>query len=215
MATPLSRAGIARTAIAFIALALAPLARAAGAGFSEGLSREDRAACGIQRLAPRQLAALDALVGRDVTIAHQGGVTGFSSPFTARLTAQERASAGIDLLSRGERPVLDSLVARAIALGPPPSEAFSYAPPPGPPPPAPVITLAPAPRLDLHGDVSVTIGGGSHGSSFYGTSLDLYATDPSGKFTVGIGFSEYRARGPIGLYGPYCPLLFEPPYVGW
>jgi hypothetical protein len=196
-------------------LALAPLARAAEAGFSEGLSPDDRAACGIQKLAPRQVAALDALVGRDVTVAHQGGVTGFSSPFTARLTAQERASAGIDLLSVKERPVLDSLVARAIALGPPPSEAFTYAPPHAPPPPAQVVTLAPTPRIDLHGDLAVTVGGGSHGSSFYGTSLDLYATDPTGKFTVGIGFSEYRSRGPIGLYGPYCPPLFDPPYVGW
>jgi hypothetical protein len=64
----------------------------------------------------------------------------------------------------------------------------------------------------VHGDLSLTVGAGSHGSSFYGTSLDLFASDPSGKFTIGVGVSDYRGRG---LIGPYCPVFLEPPFMGW
>jgi hypothetical protein len=90
-------------------------------------------------------------------------------------------------------------------------QAFSYAPPPAPPPPAaPPETLV-SQRLApvVHGDLSFTVGGGSHGSSFYGGSADLFVTDPTGTFTVGVGVSEYRAHGWGGPYGLFCT-----PYAG-
>ena len=180
-----------RAGIACAAMLLATMARAAEAGFSDGLSAEEKAACGITRLTAAQLAALDGLVGRDVTLARQGGVTGFSSAFLARHSAQERAAAGIGLLSDKERSTLDRLAARAIAMGPPPSSLVS----------APL-------SVEVHGDLSLTVGGGSHGSSFYGTSMDLFVTDPSGKFTIGVGFSEYRGKGFFNPYG-----LCEPVYL--
>ena len=195
-----------RAGIACAAMLLATMARAAEAGFGDGLSAEEKAACGITRLTAAQLAALDGLVGRDVTLARQGGVTGFSSAFLARHSAQERAAAGIGLLSDKERSTLDRLAARAIAMGPPPSQAFTYARPAAPPPPASLVS-APL-SVEVHGDLSLTVGGGSHGSSFYGTSMDLFVTDPSGKFTIGVGFSEYRGKGFFNPYG-----LCEPVYL--
>jgi hypothetical protein len=201
-----------RIGIACAAIALATTASAAGFGFSDGLSAEEKAASGIPKLTAPQVAALNALVEHDATLARQGGVAGFSSPFAARHTAQEFAAAGIDRLSEKERSTLDSLAARAIALGPPPLQAFEYVPAPPAPPAPPEILVSPPPATEVHGDLSFTIGGGSHGSSFYGSSMDLLVTDPSGRFTVGVGLSEYRGRG---CFGPYsiCGPLYGGPFL--
>jgi hypothetical protein len=197
--------GIFRIGIACAAMALATMARASESGFSDGLSPGEKAACGISRLTATEVTALNALVGRDVTLARQGGVTGFSSAFAARHTAQELSAAGIGRLSEKERSSLDSLVARAMALGPSPLRSFEYVPPP---PAQPVVPI-PAPQApEVHGDLTLTIGGG-RGSSFYGSSVDLFITDPSGRFTLGVGVSDYRGRGYFGPYGPYCS-----PYAG-
>lgn len=193
-----------------ILVATAATSAAAADGFSAGLLPTERAASGIATLTPAQAAALDSLVKRDVDLAHQGAVTGFSSAFTERCTPTERAAAGIDLLPAKDRAVLDSLVARAIATGPAPGQAVSYAPPPGAVSSA--ATVSRPPGLDVHGDLSFSIGAGSHGSNFYGTSADVFATDPSGKFTLGVGFSEYRGHGLL----PLCdPALLGPPIGGW
>ncbi len=174
----------------------------ADSGFSGGLSPEERTASGISRLTPPQVAKLDVLVARDITLAHEGGVTGFESSFSARRTPQERVEAGIDRIPERERSTLDALAARAIAYGPPASAAFAYAPPAAATPQQTLVSAPP--KLEVHGDLGLTVGGGSHGSSFYGTSADLFVTDPSGRFTVGIGFSEFHAKGPVRPYGPYC-----------
>jgi hypothetical protein len=196
--------------MACIAVLVATAIGAAAAGFSIGLSPDERAASGIATLSPAQAAALDSLVSRDVYLAHQGAVAGFSTAFTVRCTPAERAATGIDRLPEKDLAVLNGLVARAIASGPPPGQAISYSPPPAAVPA--VTTVSRAPGLDVHGDVSFTLGTGSHGSNFYGTSMDVFATDPSGKFTVGVGFSEYRGRGLL----PLCdPALLGPPLGGW
>jgi len=182
------------------------MARASEFGFSDGLSAEERAACGISKLTAQEITALNALVGHDVTLARQGGVTGFSSAFSARHTAQELAAAGIGGLSVKERSCLDSLAARAIAIGPSPLQTFEFVPPPPVPPETPVPA---PPAAEVHGDLSFTIGRGGRGSSFYGSSVDLFVTDPSGRFTVGVGFSDYRGRG---YFGPYCS-PYEGPFL--
>jgi hypothetical protein len=190
------------------AVLLATAVGAFGEGFSDELSPTERAATGIAKLTPAQVGSLDGLVARDVTYAHEGGVTGFSSTFTKRCTTQERVSIGIDRLSESDRSSLDRLVARAISAGPPPNSAFAYSPPAKAPPPAPVTLISQPPKVEVHGDVSLTLGAGSHGSYFYGTSADLFVTDPTGKYTIGVGYSQYRGKG----YFPLCdPLLFGPP----
>jgi hypothetical protein len=214
------------------ALFLAARLRAEEPSFSAGLSSEELAASGVSHLTATQAAILDALVSQDVTAARQGGVTGFSTGFSARHWAHERVASGLDQLSAAERAVLDRLTARAIALGPPPDDGFTYSPPKSAPAPAIIAPPKPTPseslvtaveKLEVHGDLSFTVGAGSHGSSFYGTSDDLYVTDPSGKFTLAVGIDDYRGKGPIGpLFGPFgpdcavSPLLYGVPgYWNW
>jgi hypothetical protein len=165
---------------------------------------------------------LDALVSQDVAAAHAGGVTGFSTGFSARHWDRERDASGIDRLSATERASLDSLAARAIAIGPAPDQAFAYTPPKVLPPPAPAAAqsvVATLKHAEVHGDVSFTVGGGSHGSNFYGTSMDVNVTDPTGHFTVGLAFAEFHGKGLLGLCGPdgiYEPVYAPPsPYLGW
>jgi hypothetical protein len=209
---PTIASGFLRAAVACAAL-LAAAASAAEIRFCEELSPQERAVSGIQRLSPSQVAALDRLVAHDVTLARQGAVTGFSSEFSDRRTDQERAIAGISQLSPAERASLDVLAAKAIALPPPPSDTFTYQPP-APAPGMVDVKVSSPPKLEVHGDLSFTVGGG-HGSSFYGTSEDLFVTDPLGKFTLGLGFSEYHGKGLGGLYGPYCPIPYIPGLDGW
>jgi hypothetical protein len=212
-----------RGALACAAVLLGAVAHAE-TRFSQGLSGEETTASGVSKLTAQQAAALDGLVDHDVTLARQGGVTGFSSAFTARHSEKECKAAGIDRLSDQERTVLDSLVARSIAIGPPPSEPYTYAPPQPTPTPTPravpsTKTVSMLQQLEVHGDVSFTVGSASHGRSFYGTSLDLNVTDPTGKFTIAVGFDDYRGKGLLGLYGPYGPdgpsYYAGPPYLGW
>jgi hypothetical protein len=223
---------IARAGLLCAALLVATTARAAEARFSDTLTPEEKAATGFTRLTPKQSASLDGLVAHDATLARQGGVTGFSSAFSARHTASERASAGLDGLSASEREVLDTMVARAIALGPPPDQGFTYSPAapsptPSPVPPPSETTVSAPLRAEIHGDLSFVVGGGSHRQSFYGTSADFTVTDPSGNFTLGVGFEELRGKGiqpfygpcgPYSLYGPYAPLApfaGGPAFWGW
>jgi len=188
-------------------------ARAAGSTFTGGLSDAERTSAGLLKLKPAQIAFLNALVQRDVTSAHQGGVTGFASSFSARHTPEERVASGIDGLTEEERSALDALAAKAIAYGPPPSEAFSYSKDPAPVP-SEVLVSTPL-KPEVHGDVGISVGAGGHGSSFYGTSADLFVTDPSGAFTLGVGISSYHVRGFGGGYGPYCLIPDGPILPGW
>ena len=203
------------------ALVMTVGARAVGSSFSDGLSPSERSAAGTSKLTASQVAVLDGLVAQDVTLAHDGGVTGFSSGFSARHWDRERLATGLDRLSAEERAALDTYAARAIALGPPPGQEFTYSPPraaPAPPPPPPPAAVMTAQHFEVHGDVSFTVGAGSHGSNFYGTAADLSVTDPTGHFTVAFGVEDYRGKGLLGLCAPDGPLgpgYFADPYLGW
>ena len=131
------------------------IAHAAELAFTQGLTRGTGLG-GVSKLSAPQVAALDALVAQDVTIAHQGGVTGFSTSFSARHWDRERDASGIDRLSTAELASLDTLAARAIATGPSPDEAFAYTPPKVLPPPAPAAesVVSTAKQAEVHGDVS-------------------------------------------------------------
>ena len=121
----------------------------------------------------------------------------------ARHGTGAHASADRPALQGGAR-LLDSLVARAIAPGPRrrrPSRTLL----PGPPPPAPVTPWRRRRRLDLHGDVSVTIGAGSTGSASTGHRLDVTSRHGSRQVAAVWIASRVPARaGRSGLYGPYC-----------
>jgi hypothetical protein len=197
-------------------------ARAVEIQFVESLTSAQLARAGIAKLAPAQAAYLDSLVSRDVTSAQEGGVTGFSTTFTERHNAAERVACGLDRLSPTQRTAFNTFVAQAIALGPPPDQAFMYSPKKAgaaaPPPPPPTSLVTAPQRLEVHGDVSMTVGGG-RGGSFYGMSGDISITDPVHNFTISAGYSEYKGKGFLPLCDLYPP--FEPfgpypsPYLGW
>jgi hypothetical protein len=186
-------------------------------GFDRTLSPEEAAAVGLAKLSVAQIAALDRFVQRDVGLARDGDVGGFSTNFSQRLTPRERAAAGLDQLAPEQVARLDNYVARAIATPPPPEAEFAYQPKLTPPPATAVgasAAAAAAPAslpmkpqgLVVHGDVSFTVGGGS-GGSFYGTGLDVILSDPKGKYTIALGFSTFHGSG---RYYPY-PLLSPGP----
>jgi len=166
-------------------------------GFCETLSPAEKAACGVSLLSPVQASALDALVARDVSLAREGEVSGFSTTFLQRRTAAEQARAGLDRLGADPRARLDTLVARAIATPVSAKAAFTYQPRPA----APLESVKP-PGPELHGDISFTVGGGK-GGSFYGTSMDLTLVDPEQRYSITVGYSVFRGKG--CCYYPYLP----------
>ncbi len=189
------------------AFSLLLLATTAGsvraASFIDSLSPSDKVASGIVHLSSLQQAALNTFAVRDITLAREGAVTGFAGSFTDRRDDNQKKTAGLDTLTLKERGNLDALVATAISARPMTYQATTAAPAPAAPP-APSMVLT-APKLELHGDVSVFAGGGK-GSSFYGTAFDVNVTDPSGKFSLAVGVSTVHSKGlpPCLFYGPYA-----------
>ena len=208
--------------LAAIGLLLASASAAAPVGFIEGLSAPEQLRVGAAKLSDSERAVLDGLVARDVQVAHDGGVTGFSTTFLERHNGAEESAAGVPRLNPAERAALNSLAARSIAIGPPPDQAFAYSPPAAKAAPPPTARMVSEPlRAQLHGDLSLIVGTEGHGRSYYGTAADLSVTDPSGKFTIAVGFDQFRGTGLLGLcseygpYSPYGPVLAGPPYLGW
>jgi hypothetical protein len=186
--------------LALSLLLLGASARAAETEFLSTVSPADKVASGISHLTAGQQAALDRFANRDITLAREGDVTGFSGSFSERRTDQERKEAGIDTLARRELDNLDALVATAIADHPIRFQATAPTAAHATPPPSIVLT---PPKLEVHGDLTLMAGAGSGGRSFYGTAMDVVMTDPSGKFTLAVGYSVIRSKG-------YPPCLFDP-----
>jgi hypothetical protein len=203
-----------RCVLALTLLVVAGSVHAAETEFLSSVNPTDRVSSGISHLSPAQQAALAKCANRDITLAREGDVTGFSGSFTERRTDEERHAAGIDTLTRPERDILDALVANAISYHPMTYQAQVAAPPPpkASPPPSLVLTQ---PKMQIHGDLSLTVGAGSGGGSFFGTAMDVSMTDPSGKFTLAVGYSVVRSKGlPPWYFDPYGPYAPYGPYVG-
>jgi hypothetical protein len=204
---------LARLTLAGAALLAAVCARSADLSFVGNLSTAQKSSAGLSKLSSSQESILDALVTQDVTLAHDGGVTGFSSAFSERHMEREGLASGLTALNPQERAALDTYAATAIAIGPPPEQTFSYSPPRATPSVAipPKAAVATPLKAEIHGDISFTVGGSSHGGSFYGTSMDVAVTDPTGHFTVAVGFDDYRGKGLLGLCAA-DGLLYPYPY---
>ncbi len=92
----------------------ATTARAVG-GFAAKLTAEEKAAAGLGKLSLEQIAALESLVAKEMTLARQGDVRGFGGTFISRRTDGERGVSGLGTLTTGEKYQLDRLVLRALA----------------------------------------------------------------------------------------------------
>jgi len=185
-------------------LAFLLAASAACAAFSDSLTPDEQAGCGLSQLSAPETARLNQLEGRDERFALEGGVSGFDKTFSARLKPADFAATGLGHLAPRQLARLDDLIAFRLAHPEPEAPHFEaktvLSSDPAPtrpgsvavtPPPA---VVAPAWRPEIHGDVSLTVGGGK-GGRFYGGGMDLRVTDPSGKYTIEAGFYEYHTKG--------------------
>ncbi|HXB03063.1 MAG TPA: hypothetical protein VNV15_09640 [Opitutaceae bacterium] len=158
------------------------------ARFTDSLSSSEQTAVGLAKLSPAQRTALNTQIQRDVTLARQGNVPGFATTFTQRRTAAERTAAGLDLLSSDERKQLDALVARNIAQ---PATFASLAHYSRPGNEVEVTTYRP----EIHGEMTVFAGAGSHGSSFYGGAITGIYDDPAHNFSAAATYVEIHGKG--------------------
>jgi hypothetical protein len=157
------------------------------AHFTDSLSPAEQTSMGLTKLSAAQRTALNAQIQHDITLAREGEVSGFATTFTQRRTAAERAAAGLDLLGNDERQQLDAFVARALAQPGMPvlmhlarhsdePEATTY-------------------RPEIHGEMTLVAGAGSHGGSFYGGALTGIYDDPAHNFSIAATYAEIHSKG--------------------
>ncbi|HEY0947721.1 MAG TPA: hypothetical protein VGD81_20730 [Opitutaceae bacterium] len=209
---PLPRfAGMALAALALgftpVVVAAEPTAEVAAPSV---LTSNEQTAAGLAKLTAGQRAALEAQIVREITLARQGDVVGFSTTFTSRRTADERQAAGLDQLTPGELAQLDTGVARAVAERPSPYD-YAYA---RQPVAATAVSLKRRP--EIHGEVSFVYGWGSGDREFYGGSVVTSYYDPESKVGITVGVSQLRGNG-FGYYGypGYWGYYDRPWYAGY
>jgi len=174
--------------------------------FTSTLAAENKALIGLARLTEQQVGALDQQVQREIFTAHQGDTVAFSTTFTHRRTPTQRTEAGLDRLMTPELAQLDRLVATAVANRPPSTSPLLTA----------TTTTLPSsgwveitPRhMEIHGETTLTYAWGSGGAHGYGASIVTTATDPSGKFSLTVGISQFNGKG-FRRYYPYYPGEYE------
>lgn len=187
--------------------ALGALAAQAQIPFSHTLMPYDWRAAGFPHLTTPEARVLDQLIQRDLDSARQGDVVAFAKTFTQRRTPEERKASGIDQLTPAERATLNALVASAIAARPRSPVLTSKGPLKDP-----TADNIPTRRLPhVHGQVSMFVGAGSGGTSFYGGSFDAVVTDPSHRWSVDVGVSQVRGKGYWGC-GPWS--YSADPFIG-
>jgi len=191
-------------------LASVIVVRAEQASFTASLPAEDKAMCGLTRLTAAQLASLDAQVQHEIATARQGNTVAFSTTFTHRRTPVQRREAGLDHLMTPELAQLDRLVAAALTNRPPPASPQASTPTTTSAPEIYVETIKP--KWEVHGGASLTYVSGSGGAHGYGASMFTSATDPSGKFTIAVGLSQFNGKGfrryPYYYGYPYSPYYY-------
>lgn len=197
-----------RSLIAAVSLSVVVVS-AEQTGFTSTLSEENKSAIGLARLSGEQLTSLNAQIQREISVARQGKTVAFSSTFTRRRTPQQRKDAGLDRLMTPELSRLDTLVAAAIATEPV-STTTSIDRPVSTPPAANWVEITPR-KIEVHGEVSLTYMRTSGGGSGYGASVVTTATDPSGKFSLTVGLSQFHGKG----LGYRCPCNAYPCDHGW
>jgi len=162
--------------------------------FTDTLLQSEKAAIGLEKLSPAEVNDLNVQIDRELTLARQGNVKGFSIPFTQRRKPAQRVSGGLSRLSEAEQRALDDAIARTMAvptvLSLPPKFTRTN----------PVETVAP--RSRIHGEFTFTYGWTSGGGSLYGGSMTMIYQDPNRPLTAAIRYSTYRGDGLYG-YGPY------------
>jgi hypothetical protein len=163
------------------------------------LTAEEKLSTGIHELSDLERANLDNLINYEVAAARAGNVNGFAGTFSSRRSTPELDATGITRMSDDQRGRLDEHIAGFIADTPT----------------IPYLTrnergrnrgtgtsmlrdedmIGRGPLLDVHGSVSVTVGGSSQGT-FYGGSMTTIISDPKGRFSAIISIGTMRGDLP-------------------
>jgi hypothetical protein len=179
--------------------------------FSATLTTEQRTDSGLTQLSLDNVAVIDGLVRQDIATSKFKNNNVDGTRFSQRRTPRERSLAGLDQLNAAQLARLDRLVRRRI-VGPD-ADSESDATLIAPARPAPVIAVKPSitpHSLELHGEISYTMGWSKGGGNFQGSDIVVTYDDPKDRFSVLVGYSEYHGKGlPWCFYpggGPYRPL---------
>jgi hypothetical protein len=167
--------------------------------FTKSLGTAEFTDLGLTRLSSDQIASLDALVRRDLARADLVTKTPRPARFSERLAASERDSAGLNLLAPAELVALDAAVQR---LAPPPRESFIVADYSTGSDTVPYLKINRAP--EIHGEVMLQVGAGSHGYTEYGGGIALELDDPQHNLALAIAYSEFHTKGGVGWLRRGC-----------
>ena len=196
--------------LACLAGGLFSMARAADEAeprFSSTLSAVQQAETGLDQLTTDNVAVIDALVRVDTTTAVRVvRNTIRTTRFSERRTTHEREIAGLDHLTPEQLRKLDQFVALRIPA-PPTDVDLAYASV-RLDSTTPLVTVkrrAP----EIHGSVSLTYGWSKYGSVRGGETNVTYV-DPRKRYSVTVGYSEYRGNG-LAPY-PYATSPYLSPY---
>ncbi|HEY5551132.1 MAG TPA: hypothetical protein VIK52_04545 [Opitutaceae bacterium] len=167
--------------LAALVIVAAPLGAAEG-GFTATLSKEQQAATGIASLTDDERVELNAIIASEVALARQGEIAGFGGTFSARRSDDERVAAGLGKLSAEELAELDRLVAALIAAGPVQRQV---------PKRVLVSEGAQRDRLEVHGEISYTVGWASGGRNFQGGSMTTTIFDRETGSSLSFSYGRY------------------------
>jgi hypothetical protein len=188
-------------------LATVTAAWAADTRFSQSLAIGERAEIGFNRLSSDQIAALDALVRRDLaaqtsTSRRNEKDAPPAARFSQRLTADERAVAGLTIFNDKELTRLDEMVAQhgSVAIA-----RALLAPPVFYPTGMrlrPIEPTAPT-GPEIHGSFTLSYGMGKGGYSEKAGGMTLNYEDPKHNLAVSFSYWESHVKGGIPYRDDY------------
>jgi len=158
--------------------------------FSATLTPEQRTAAGLTSLSADHLAVVDGLVRQDLAASRYKNNGVDHTRFSQRHTPAERALAGLDGLTDPQLAELDEFVRLRIAA----DEPVPLATTPDRVAAGGVRTLTYQRPLEIHGELSYTVGWSKAGS-FQGGGLVLTYDDPAHRYSILVGYSEYHGKG--------------------
>jgi hypothetical protein len=174
---------------------------AADVRFSATLTPDLRDRTGLSQLTADNIAVIDGLVRQDEALSKFKDNNVDHTRFSQRRTPREREISGLDHLTVAQVALLDDLVRLRITGVSPISAALAGTV--SGPAISPGLTDK---KLDIHGEVGFTYGWGD-GGNFSGGDIVLTQTDPAGRYSVLVGYSQYQGEGTSSWlypgYGPY------------
>ena len=180
---------------------------AADVRFSATLTPDLRERAGLNRLTVDNVAVIDGLVRQDEAASKFKDNDVDHTRFSQRRTTREREISGLDHLTAPQVALLDNLVKLRIS-GESPIAAALAGTVTGPAISTGVKPTVTDKKLDIHGEIGFTYGWGD-GGSFSGGDIVLTQTDPAGRYSILVGYSEYHGKG----LAPWC-YPGVGPYVG-